>query len=155
MHILVQPAPARKSSGGGVQLPVFYRGPRAVITDRVVEVALPGWQQLLVADLIDVHIVRHDPDPGASGRQVLGVSAVAAAVVAVPVVGPASAVLAALLAVALAVNAVFFLRPRRPRWWQVRAGYRGDVVDVFASRDEREFTEFCRGLVRALEFRDR
>ncbi|WP_328476819.1 DUF6232 family protein [Actinoplanes sp. NBC_00393] len=135
-----------------MELPVFYRGPRAVITHSVVEVSQTAQYRFAVADLLDVHIVRHDPEPDASGRQVLGVSALAAAVVTVPVVGPVSILLAALLIGILVVNGAICLRPRRRRWWQVRAEYRGELVEVFSSRDEREFAEFCRGLVRSLEF---
>ncbi|MBG0567445.1 DUF6232 family protein [Actinoplanes aureus] len=138
-----------------MELPVFYRGPRAVITHSVVEVAQTVRRRFLVAELFDVHIVRHDPEPDASGRQVFGVSALAAAVVSIPVVGSVSILLTALLVGVLVVYGTICVRPRRRRWWQVRAEYRGQVVEVFSSRDEREFAEFCRGLVRSLEFHDR
>ncbi|MEV0897469.1 DUF6232 family protein [Actinoplanes sp. NPDC049802] len=133
-------------------MPVFYKGPRAVITEHVVEVSRESHRRFVVAEMTELHIVRFDPGTEGAGRSVLGVSALVAAVVAVPVVGPASVVLAILVSVALAVNALYWLRPRAGRLWQLRATYRGRVVEVFSSRDEREFTGFCRGLVRCLEF---
>ncbi|MBO3739104.1 DUF6232 family protein [Actinoplanes flavus] len=134
-------------------MPVFYKGPRAVITEQIVEVSRESHRRFLVAEMTELHIVRFDPGPEGAGRQFLGVSALVAAVVAVPLVGPASGLLAVLVSGVLAVNALYWLRPRAGRWWQLRATYHGRVVEVFSSRDEREFTGFCRGLVRCLEFR--
>ncbi|MEU8662296.1 DUF6232 family protein [Actinoplanes philippinensis] len=136
----------------GWELPVFYRGPRAVITHHVVEVSREHRRLFMVAEMSDVHIVRFDPGPDDAGRHIAGVSALVAAVVAVPVVGPASMLLTVVVAGALSAGAVVCLRPRNACWWQVRAGYRGAVVEVFSSRDEREFAGFCRGLVRSLEY---
>ncbi|MDI6100151.1 DUF6232 family protein [Actinoplanes sp. NEAU-A12] len=133
-------------------MPVFYRGPRALITHHVVEVAKEHRRLYLVAEMSDVHIVRFDADAADAGRHVAGVSALVAAVIAVPVVGPASMLLTAVTSAALGVGAMFCLRPRGGRWWQLRAGYRGEIVEVFSSRDEREFAEFCRGLVRSFEY---
>lgn len=133
-------------------MPVFYRGPRAVITHHVVEVSKEHRRLFVVAEMANPHIVRFDPAPDGAGRHVAGVSALVAAVMAVPVVGPASQLLTVVVSSALAVGAVICLRPRAGRLWQLRSGYRGDVVEIFSSRDEREFSEFCRGLVRALEY---
>ncbi|MFC4065399.1 DUF6232 family protein [Actinoplanes subglobosus] len=135
-----------------MELPVFYRGPRAVITHHVVEVSREHRRLFRVAEMRDVHIVRFEPGPDDAGRHVAGVSALVAAVIAVPVVGPASMLLTVVVAMALGAGAVVCLRPRRDRWWQLRAGYRGAVVEIFSSRDEKEFSEFCRGLVRSLEY---
>lgn len=133
-------------------MPVFYRGPRALITHRVVEVSKEHRQLYVVAEMSDVHIVRFDPATGDAGRHIAGVSALVAAVIAIPVVGPASMLLTVVTSAALGVGAMFCLRSRTSRWWQLRAGYRGEIVEVFSSRDEREFSEFCRGLVRSLEY---
>jgi hypothetical protein len=133
-------------------MPVFYRGPRALVTHHVVEVSREHRQLFVVAEMSDVHIVRFDPAAGDAGRQLAGVSALVAAVIAVPVVGPASVLLTVVTALALGVGAMLCLRPRGGHWWQLRAGYRGEIVEVFSSRDEREFAEFCRGLVRSLEY---
>lgn len=133
-------------------MPIFYRGPRALITHHVVEVSKESRRLFVVAEMSGVHIVRFEPTGQDAGRHVAGVSALVAAVIAVPVVGPASMLLTVLTSVALGVGALFCLRSRSGRWWQLRAGYRGEIVEVFSSRDEREFAEFCRGLVRSLEY---
>jgi hypothetical protein len=133
-------------------LPVFYRGPRAVITHQIVEVSKEHRRLFVVAEMSDLHIVRFDPAPDDAGRFVAGVSALVAAVMAIPLVGPASLLLTIVVSSALGIGALFCLRPRAGRWWQLRADYRGDVVEVFASGDDREFAEFCRGLVRSLEY---
>lgn len=148
-------SPRRASPGkGGSALPVFYRGPRAVITHSVVEVPRPALRRFNVSELVDVHIVRHDPGPAEVGQRVIGVSALVAAMVAVPVIGPVSVVLTAVVLSGLALYAVVCLRGQAGRrWWQVRAGYRGEVVEIFASRNQGEFEGFCRGLVRSLEYR--
>ncbi|WIM93812.1 DUF6232 family protein [Actinoplanes oblitus] len=135
-------------------MPVFYRGPRAVITHSVVEVPRPALRRFNVAELVDVHIVRHDPGPAEVGQRVIGVSALVAATVAVPVIGPVSMVLTAVVLSGLSLYAAVCLRGQAGRrWWQVRAGYRGEVVEIFASRNQGEFEGFCRGLVRCLEYR--
>ncbi|WP_109588773.1 DUF6232 family protein [Actinoplanes xinjiangensis] len=133
-------------------MPVFYRGPRAVITHHVVEVSKDHRRLFMVAEMSDVHIVRFDPGPDGAGRHLAGVSSLVAAVIAVPVVGPASMLLTVVVAGALSAGAIVCLRSRHAGWWQLRAGYRGAVVEVFSSGDEKEFAEFCRGLVRSLEY---
>ncbi|PWK52384.1 hypothetical protein BC793_101393 [Actinoplanes xinjiangensis] len=140
------------SRGEGWELPVFYRGPRAVITHHVVEVSKDHRRLFMVAEMSDVHIVRFDPGPDGAGRHLAGVSSLVAAVIAVPVVGPASMLLTVVVAGALSAGAIVCLRSRHAGWWQLRAGYRGAVVEVFSSGDEKEFAEFCRGLVRSLEY---
>jgi hypothetical protein len=136
-------------------VPVFYRGPRAVITHQVVEVARDCRHRYVVAEMQDLHIIRHEPAAGDVSRRAFGASALVAAMIAVPVMGPGLILPAVLASVALALGAGYCLWPRGGHWWQLRADYRGEVVEVFASRDEREFTGFCRGLVRSLEAQGR
>jgi hypothetical protein len=140
------------SRGEGWELPVFYRGPRAVITHQVVEVSKEHRRLFLVAEMTGLHIVRFDAGTDGAGRHLAGVSALVAAVIAVPVIGPASMLLTVVVSSALGAGAVLCLRPRPGCWWQLRADYRGAVVEVFSSGNEREFAEFCRGLVRSLEY---
>ncbi|MFD1369679.1 DUF6232 family protein [Actinoplanes sichuanensis] len=123
-----------------------------MITHRIVEVSREHRRLFVVSEMTDVHIVRFDPGEDGAGRHIAGVSALVAAVIAVPVVGPASMLLTAVVSMALGVGAMLCLRPRAGCWWQLRAGYRGSVVEVFSSGNEREFAEFCRGLVRSMEY---
>lgn len=135
-------------------MPVFYRGPRAVVTHSFVEVPAAGRRRFAIGDLSAVHVVVDGSDRASAGNPVLGVSALVAAAVTMPVVGLASVPLAAVVLGGLCACAALCLRGRARQRWQVRATYQGQLIEVFRSTDEREFAEFCRGLVRSLEFHD-
>ncbi len=104
----------------------------------------------MIGELADVHIVRHDPGSDSANRM-LGMSALVAALVVVPVVGPASSMLASLAVVVFMAGAVATLRGRSPVRWQLVATCSGEPVALFESTDETEFRQVCRGLGRALE----
>jgi hypothetical protein len=133
-------------------VPVFYRGRRALITHEVFETTQVRRQQFVIGEMADVHIVRHDPGSDAANRM-LGLSALVAALVVVPVVSPASWLVAILTAVVLLVGAATRLRRRLPVRWQLIASCSGQPVVLFESTDETEFRQVCRGLGRALEQR--
>lgn len=135
-------------------MPVFYRGPRAYITHRVIEVPECGRRRYPVDGLSDVRVVVDEVVPAAPGSRVSGVSALVAAVVQLRVVGPSSVPVAAMLFLVLGACAVFCLVRRPRRRWRLRAGYQGRAVEIFTSEDSREFAEVRRGLVRALEYHD-
>jgi len=128
-------------------MPVFYRGQRATITQHVFETVRIGRLQYAITRLVGVHIVRHG-----SGREpVLGMSALGAALLVVPILQPASSVLAALAAGVLLVGAIVSMRRRDPVRWELVATYDGRPVTIFESEDQTEFDQVCRGLRRALE----
>jgi hypothetical protein len=131
-------------------VPVFYRGRRALITHEVFETTQVCRRQFVIGELANVHIVRHDPGSD-SGNRVLGMSALVAALVVVPVVGPASEMLAGLSVVVLLAGAVASLRRRSPVRWQLVATWGEQPIVLFESTDETEFQQVCRGLRRALE----
>jgi len=135
-------------------MPVFYRGPRAVVTHDFVEVPCAARRRLAIGGLSAVHIVLDESGRAYAGNPALGVSALVAAAATIPVVGPASVPLAATVLCGLCACAALCLRGRSRQRWQVRATYQGQLIEVFRSTDEREFAEFCRGLVRSLEFHD-
>lgn len=136
-------------------MPVFYRGPRAVVTHQFVEVAGDFRHRFLVAEMTNVHIILSEPGKGDGSRRLIGISALVGAVLVAPlaVVVPILSII--LASSALVLGAGFCLWPRAGRRWQLRARYRGEMVEIFTSRDEREFAGFCRALVRSLEARDR
>ncbi|BBH71222.1 hypothetical protein ACTI_79070 [Actinoplanes sp. OR16] len=127
---------------------VFYRGPRVLITDEFFEVA--GLRRFPVRALRDVHIVRYQA-PGAGAHQVMGLSALAGAVVAIPLVGRESAVLGAVIVIVLLVHAAFSLSRRPPPRWDLVAVCGQEYARLFSSSDQREFEQVCRGLQRSLE----
>ncbi|MBB2944030.1 hypothetical protein FB565_003759 [Actinoplanes lutulentus] len=129
-------------------LSIFYRGPRALITDEFFEVA--GSRRYPVCALRDVHIVRYQPT-GEGLHQAMGLSAMAAAVVAIPLVGRESAILGALIVVVLLAQAAFSLSRRPPPRWDLVAVCDREYAVLFSSSDQREFEQVCRGLQRSLE----
>jgi len=126
---------------------VFYRGQRAMITQHVFETVHVGRIRFAIKQMMAVYIVRHD----SAGRPVLGMSALAAALLVVPVVGPASVVLAVLTCGVLLIGAVITVRRRDPVRWELVAIYDGRPVTLFESRNQSEFDQVCRGLQRAME----
>jgi hypothetical protein len=131
---------------------VFYRGRRVIITEHVFETVHVARLQYAIKDLANVHIVRFDPqfEPG---KRVLGLSALAAAFLVVPIVGPGSAVVAGLTAAVLLTTSVMNIRRRQPVRWSLVASHEGAPVTLFESADGTEFDQVCRGLQRALEHR--
>jgi len=132
---------------------VFYRSPRVLITDDVFEVAYTARRRYAIRDLHDVHIVRREPQTR-SAERVLGLSALVAGLLVVPVVGRVSALLSALCLVVLLVTVVLNIRRRAPITWQLAATYRGHPAILLDSDDRHEFEQVCRGLLRSLEHRD-
>jgi hypothetical protein len=135
-------------------MPVFYRGRRVLITQHVFETVYVGRLQYAIKDLVDVHIVRIDPEPD-PGARVLGLSALVAGFLVVPVVGPGSKLVAGLAAGIFLVGSVTHLRRRLPVRWELVATYGGHPVMLFESDDQTEFDQVSRGLQRALEQRGR
>jgi hypothetical protein len=130
----------------------FYRGPRARITQHTFETEHVGYLQYAIKDLSNVRIVRYDPERF-PGSRIMGLSALAAALIIVPVVGPISRVLTGLAVAGFLVGAVVNLRRPPTARWKLVATYVGQEVALFVSEDETEFRQVCRGLQRAFEYR--
>jgi uncharacterized protein DUF6232 len=126
---------------------VFYRGPRALITQQFFEV---GRLRYAIEDLTEPHIVRLGPEAG-PGVWVLGLSALFAAFLVVPVVGPGSKLAAGVATAAVLIGSVVGSRRRSPVRWELVASSQGQPVTLFDSADQTEFDQVCRGLRRALE----
>jgi hypothetical protein len=131
-------------------MPVFYRGRRALITQDVFEVEYVGRLQYAIRDLRGVCIVQHDSESGPAAR-VMGLSALVAAFLFVPVVGPASRLLAGLAVGVFLIGGAVHVRRRSAVRWELVATYEGVPMVLFVSEDQTEFDQVCRGLTRALE----
>lgn len=131
-------------------MPVFCRGRRALITHRVFETVHLGRLQFPIKDLANVHIVRLDSGQEPGGR-ILGLSALFAAFLVVPIVGPSSKIVAALTIVTLLVGSATNLRRRSRVRWVLVAICQGEPVSLFQSDDRTEFDQVSRSLQRALE----
>ncbi|RSM64447.1 hypothetical protein DMB66_19930 [Actinoplanes sp. ATCC 53533] len=130
---------------------VYYRGPRALITADAITVAQSASRSYALSELADVYIIRQQAARGPGGARSMGVSALVGSLVIVPVAGRASVALAAVIFVGLLVCAFVCLRVGPPAHHELVATYRGRRVLVFASDDQREFNQVCRGLQRARE----
>lgn len=128
---------------------MFYRGRRALITERVFERAHVARLQFAISNLSEVHIVRCS-GPGRGGR-LLGLSALVAALLIVPIVGLESKIAAGAAAGISLVGSILALRRRAPVRWRLTALYGGEFITLFESEDQTEFDQVCRGLRRALE----
>lgn len=129
----------------------FYRGSKARITTDYFELRGLNARRFAFAWMSSVRVTRGEPRRTGE-RPVLGVSALAAGLVVVPVVGPVSRLLAGLIVAVLIVQSLYLLWPQRVRW-QLVAVYQGEAVVLFASTNRREFDQVCRGLQRCLEYR--
>ncbi|AGZ43579.1 DUF6232 family protein [Actinoplanes friuliensis] len=130
---------------------VFYRGPGAVITAELVTVVHSVRRSYVLAELEHVHIVRQQGRNGLADHRAMGVSALVSGIIVVPVVGQVSALLAAVVIIVLVLGAVVYMRLGPPAHHELVATYRGRRVVVFASDNEREFDQVCRGFQRAKE----
>ena len=132
---------------------VYYRGPTALITDRVLEVWSPHRQRFAIADLYDVHVVRGGADPLAVGpaRITAGVAVLIAA--SWPLLRtPVAWLVAIAFLAASGIVALVCWRLARCEW-ELRATYQGYQVQLYRSRDLRVFGQVKRALNRALEAR--
>jgi hypothetical protein len=136
-----------------VAMPIFYRGPRATITHKVIEVPRPGRRSFAIEEIDSVQAVCSGPDAEAGRQRLLGVSALASALVTVPVVSQSSAVLAITVALGSVLYGGSCLRVRPVVHYQLIAGSRGRLFVLLETTDRREFDQVCRGLRRALDFR--
>ena len=134
-------------------MPVFYRGPRALITHEVFAVSHVVRRGFPLADLTRPQVVQRGPDAAASRHRMLAMSAGAAMLLVVPIVGQVSTLLMMVALVASTVYLGACLRTRQPVRYELVALCRGEVVVLFSSADQREFDQVGRGLQRAMEYR--
>ena len=132
-------------------MPVFYRGPRALITYEVIEVPHPQWRRIAIKDLTAVHIVQHGPEVHVARRRAFGLVALGSIVVTVPAIGQSSPIVALAVMIGSLTYAGACLRSASGVVWSLVAAYRGRTVVLFQSASQREFDQVCRALRRALE----
>jgi hypothetical protein len=131
---------------------VFYRSGRVLITEHVFHAERLGRRVYPINELTDVHIVRYEPDDDPAPRHLLGVSALGAALLVIPMLSPASTVLAGVTAGVLVICAFSTIRRRGRVRWELVANCGRQAVVLFESESQTEFDQVCRALQRALEF---
>jgi hypothetical protein len=132
-------------------MPVFYRGPRALITHEVIQVPHLRWRAFAIKDLAAVHIVQHGPDANVTRRRASGLIALGSIFVTVPAIGQSSPIVAVAVMIGSLTYAGACLRSVSGAGWSLVAAYRGQTVVLFQSTSQREFDQVCRALLRALE----
>ncbi|GAA1611329.1 DUF6232 family protein [Catellatospora bangladeshensis] len=137
-------------------MPVFYRGPCARITHRVLAVRTPAPRRFALCGLSAVHIVELAPErdgSGATARLYATGTAGAAVVAAWPVLGSTPLAVAATLAAA-ALAGVGGCWRTRGHSYELHGVYQGSLQVLFRSTDRRTFSQVVRALVRAMEYAD-
>jgi len=132
-------------------MPIYYRSPDLVITDRVFEVRRPEPMRLMVDELRNAHIVRGDLHWATVLATCTAVVAVALVAVGWPFLDTVGDYVAALLVLAATSIAAGACVCAVPRVYELRATYRTHEVRLFYSADRRTFGQVQRGLIRALE----
>ena len=125
----------------------YYRGPDAVVTEKLFVWRTTPMKGYVVRDLRNVQLIRRNDGLGPYAAPIAGGALVLAAAVwtmfgspyalgALAVAGPAS------LAIGIRI---------RPQRWELHATYRGARVVLYASSDGRVFNQVVRALRRSVE----
>jgi hypothetical protein len=128
----------------------YYRGPDAVVTDRLFLWRTTPTKGFVVRDLHNVGLVRSEVDRlRPYTASVAGGALVLIAATWALMDTPAAYATGFLAVTVLALLAT--AGSRRPRRWELRATYRGYEVMLYASSDVRVFNQVARALRRAVE----
>jgi hypothetical protein len=128
----------------------YYRGPDAVVTDRLFVWRTTSTQGFVIRELQNVRRVQAEIErPRTYTAHVVG-GALFLAAASWTLLNYRAAYLLVLLAIAIpaVVAATWRTRPRR---WEMRATYRGRRVVLYASADSRVFNQVTRALRRSVE----
>ena len=127
----------------------YYRGPDAVVTDRLFVWRTTPTKGYVVRDLRNVQLIHTRDRLGPYAAPLAGGTLVLAAALWTMFGSPAMYALGALAIVGPAGVAIGIrMRPRR---WELRATYRGARVVIYASSDARVFNQVVRALRRSVE----
>jgi hypothetical protein len=129
----------------------YYRGPDAVVTDRLFVWRTTPTRGYVVRDLHNVGLVRREISGVGKSLVPVGGGALVVLVTAwATLAAPVAAVTSLVAAIALLIVSTAGRR-MRPRRWEMRATYRGREVVVYASSDVRVFNQVTRALRRSVE----
>ena len=127
----------------------YYRGPDAVVTDRLFVWRTTPTKVYAVRDLRNVQLIRSRDGFGRYAAPVAGGALVLAAALWTTL-GPAAVYALGALAVATPAGVAIGIR-MRPRHWELHGTYRGTRVVLYVSSDGRVFNQVVRALRRAVE----
>ena len=127
----------------------YYRGPDAVVTDKLFVWRTTPTKGYVVRDLRNVQLIRGKDGLGPYAAPIAGGALVLAAALWT-MIGPAAVYALGALAVAAPAGVAIGIR-MRPRRWEMHATYRGARVVLYASSDGRVFNQVARALRRSVE----
>jgi hypothetical protein len=139
--------PDRPNRAGAPAHRTFYRSTEVTITDQWF--ATPD-RTFTVAHLYDVRLARGSFDPivaGTSLAAVVVLAAVGASLFELPPLAWPGMIVIGLASIGVAAVTARV----RPRPYELWARYRGEVVQLFCSTEEKTFGHVCRALIRARE----
>ena len=129
----------------------YYRGPDAVVTDKLFVWRTPPSKGFAVQDLRRIGVIRCEvKQMRPYAAIVAGAALVLVAATWTKVHTPAAYAIS-LLAIGLPALLTIVALRARPHRWELRARYRGVDVVLYASSDARVFNQVARALRRAVE----
>jgi hypothetical protein len=129
----------------------YYRGPDAVVTDRLFVWHTTPAKGFVVRDLRNVGLVRSEADRLRPHTAHVAGGALILVAATWSVFDTPAAYATGVLAVALPAAFATATRRLRPQRWEMRATYRGYEVVLYASSDVRVFNQVARALRRSVE----
>jgi hypothetical protein len=129
----------------------YYRGPDALVTDKLFVWRTTPAKGFAVRELRNVGLVRGDADPLRPYTAHVAAAALVLVAATWTLLNTPAAWVLGFLAVALPGSFAAFTMRSRPRRWELRANYRGLEVVLYASSDVRVFNQVARALRRSVE----
>jgi hypothetical protein len=129
----------------------YYRGPDVLITREAFVRRTAPQRIFVIRDLHHVVMVRGELDPARSTTAHVAGGALVLVAASWPMLDKPATFAAAALVIALPSMAGIACWRMRPRRWELRAGYQGHEVILYASADITTFNQVSRGLRRAIE----
>jgi Family of unknown function (DUF6232) len=136
------------AAGQGGWIVHYYRGPRIVVTSRYVENAEGRY---LVRDLRHINRVHVFTHPARTVALIGGAIELALAAPLAVAYGSAALLCAGFISASGLATAILVDGRRNPRWMALRAVSGGREITLFSSRNQQEFEQVRRAVIRAVE----
>ena len=127
---------------------VYYRGPHAVVTSWYIENAKGRHPVHHLRNVRQVHVRTY---PTRAVALFTGAVELALTIPLATVYGSATLLCTGFVATFGIASAALVDGRRNPRWMALIASYQGRDVELFSTRDKREFEQVRRAVIRAVE----
>lgn len=131
----------------------YYRGHDALVTSEVFVWRTEPQRVFVVRELRDVSVVRSNKrtSEGLVPAIIIGVSVLVLSVTTASIVKGAVAWVVSAFASLIALGYSWQAVRLRPRYWEIRAQYRGVDTVLYSNRDPRTFNQVARAFRRSIE----